>query len=178
MDLREKKTKRSITNAFIELRSKKPLERITVKELSELAQISKATFYLHYKDIYDLSEKLQNEVIQNILGGIAHPEYCLADNKLFTEELFCAFYAQQTLIDKLFSGSQNAILSMRLEEELLKYVKEHNPRMDEKTEMLLTYMINGAYCVYQKYSKTYPSDEIIGFVGNVSNSILLSYTNV
>ena len=58
MDLRERKTKRAIKDAFLQLRVKKPLERIRVKELSELAQISKATFYLHYKDIYDLSEQL------------------------------------------------------------------------------------------------------------------------
>ena len=32
MDLREKKTKRNIRNAFIELRAKKPLERISIKE--------------------------------------------------------------------------------------------------------------------------------------------------
>lgn len=116
-------------------------------------KVSKATFYLHYKDIYDLSEKLQNEVIQNVLNGIAHPEYCLTDNKLFTEELFYAFNSHQALIDTLFSGSQNAILPMRLEDELLKYAKEHNPSIDEKTGMLLTYMVNGVYCAYQKYSK-------------------------
>ena len=63
MDLREKKTKRSIKKAFLQLRAQKPLEKITIKELSELAEISKATFYLHYKDIYDLSSQLQNEVI-------------------------------------------------------------------------------------------------------------------
>ena len=33
MDLRIEKTERGIKNAFIELRSKKPLEKITVKEL-------------------------------------------------------------------------------------------------------------------------------------------------
>ena len=51
MDLRVEKTKRSIINAFLNLRSRKPLEKITVKELSEIAQINKATFYLHYHDI-------------------------------------------------------------------------------------------------------------------------------
>ena len=71
MDLRERKTKRAIKDAFLQLRVKKPLERIRVKELSELAQISKATFYLHYKDIYDLSEQLQNEVVQDIMGAVA-----------------------------------------------------------------------------------------------------------
>lgn len=71
MDLRERKTKRAIKDAFLQLRVKKPLERIRVKELSELAQISKATFYLHYKDIYDLSEQLRNEVVQDIMGAVA-----------------------------------------------------------------------------------------------------------
>ena len=40
MDLRTEKTRRSIINAFLELRAKKPLEKITVKELSEKAEIN------------------------------------------------------------------------------------------------------------------------------------------
>ena len=67
MDKREIKTKRSIKNAFLKLRSKKSIEQITVKELAEEAEISKATFYLHYRDIYDLSDTLGTEVIENIL---------------------------------------------------------------------------------------------------------------
>lgn len=53
MDLRIEKTRQSIVNAFIALRSGKPLEKITVKELCEKAQINKSTFYFHYADIYD-----------------------------------------------------------------------------------------------------------------------------
>ena len=84
MDLREKKTKRKIRNAFFELRAKKPLERISIKELAELAEISKATFYLHYKDIYDLSEILQKEVIDNVLNCISRPNLYLTDELQFT----------------------------------------------------------------------------------------------
>lgn len=40
MDLRVKRTRINITNAFIELRSRKPIEKITIKELSELAFIN------------------------------------------------------------------------------------------------------------------------------------------
>lgn len=35
MDLREKKTRRALSNAFLALRARKPLERITVKELAD-----------------------------------------------------------------------------------------------------------------------------------------------
>ena len=57
MDIRIEKTKTAIHNTFLELRSKKPLEKITIKELCEKAQINKSTFYSHYRDIYDLSDQ-------------------------------------------------------------------------------------------------------------------------
>ena len=55
MDLRVQRTRMNIRDAFIELRSRKPSEKITVKELAEAAFINKATFYQHYSDLYDLS---------------------------------------------------------------------------------------------------------------------------
>lgn len=59
MDLRIEKTEREIKNAFIGLRAKKPLEKITVRELCGLACINKSTFYAHYRDIYDLSDSME-----------------------------------------------------------------------------------------------------------------------
>ena len=49
MDIRIEKTERAIKNAFLELRSRKPLGKITVKELCSLAAINKSTFYSHYE---------------------------------------------------------------------------------------------------------------------------------
>lgn len=54
MDLRIKKTKRAIRSAFAELIKEKPMEKITVKEIAELAEINKTTFYAHYETVYDL----------------------------------------------------------------------------------------------------------------------------
>ena len=51
MDLRKKKTLRAIRQAFYDLRKQKKLEAITVTELCRSAEISKAAFYLHYRDI-------------------------------------------------------------------------------------------------------------------------------
>lgn len=54
MDLRIKKTKRAIRSAFAELIKEKPMEKITVKEIAERAEINKTTFYAHYETVYDL----------------------------------------------------------------------------------------------------------------------------
>ncbi len=75
MDLRIEKTENAIRNAFIQLRAKKALEKITIKELCEAALIHKSTFYSHYRDIYDLSDTMETEVVKNITGSIPLPAY-------------------------------------------------------------------------------------------------------
>ncbi len=170
MDLREKKTKRSIKNAFIKLRSQKPLERISVKELAELAEISKATFYLHYHDIYDLSDHLQKEVIQNILDSLGQPDIFFADEAQFTRGLFKAFLAQQSLIDILFSGSQAAVLPISIEEELRKYISKQFPEYlsHAESDITLTYKIQGGFYAYQQHHKKHDITLIIDTINQFS----------
>ena len=103
MDLRTERTKRSIINAFIDLRAKKTLEKITVKELAELAYINKATFYSHYQDIYDLSEQLEKEAIVNLLKNIPHPESIITNPSQCFLELNQALTSQNSLTKILFS---------------------------------------------------------------------------
>ena len=74
MDLRVVRTRRHIQEAFLALRAQKPMERITVKELAARAEINKATFYLHYRDIYDLYDRMEEEIIAAVMAGITHPE--------------------------------------------------------------------------------------------------------
>ena len=87
MDLREKKTLRSIYNSFLEIRSKKALERITIKELCESAEISKATFYLHYRDVYDLSDTLQKDVVKEILSHVSDANDMIYDPTKSSKEM-------------------------------------------------------------------------------------------
>ena len=150
MDLRVKKTKASIINAFLTLRSKKPLERISVTELSAAAQINKATFYLHYKDIYDLSETLENELFENVFDSIEHPDAVLTDPKLFVRELTNGFISNQSLIDIIFSDGRRSVLADRLESELKTLLFEMYPqyRNIPEVDALLTYMIKGGYYAF------------------------------
>lgn len=172
MDLREKKTKRNIKNAFIELRSRKSLERISVKELSELAEISKATFYLHYRDIYDLSDQLQKEVIQDVLNSLEQPDLFLTDPAAFTASLFHVFHAHQALIEVLFSGSQSSVLPLSIEKELKEHIFQKLPsaRNNAKFNILLSYHIIAGHHVYQQYHKTYNIDYIMDVISETINT--------
>lgn len=64
-DQRTRFTKQLIRQAFIHLLQQKPLRSITVKELCALAGINRGTFYSHYLDLYDLLEKIEEEMLRD-----------------------------------------------------------------------------------------------------------------
>ena len=67
LDIRIEKTERAIKQAFMTLRAGKPLEKIKVKELCDLACINKSTFYAHYQDIYALLDAWFRERVASFL---------------------------------------------------------------------------------------------------------------
>lgn len=66
LDRRQIKTKKAIIAAFITLLQKKNISKITITELSRLADIDRKTFYLHYESISDLYEDLGNMIVELI----------------------------------------------------------------------------------------------------------------
>ncbi len=58
-------TKQNFINAFIILNQKKPIEKITVKELTVLAGYNRCTFYRYFSDIYAILETIETEILQD-----------------------------------------------------------------------------------------------------------------
>lgn len=70
VDRRVRKTKKAIRDALTELMREKSVKDITVRELSDLADINRGTFYTHYKDVYDLLEKTEQELFEEFNSTI------------------------------------------------------------------------------------------------------------
>ncbi len=66
VDRRVKRTKKLIRDSLSELMMEKDYKEITVKDITERADLNRGTFYLHYSDTYDLLEKVENELIDNL----------------------------------------------------------------------------------------------------------------
>lgn len=135
----------------MELRSKKTLEKITVKELCSLACINKSTFYSHYEDIYALSETLETETVASVLRSIPHAEeYSFENLNVVARELCMAFVSHLSLINILFSGRGHSYLADKLETEIKKTVFEKYPEYKDDAEknILLSYCIHGLYFAY------------------------------
>ena len=152
MDRRVEKTRAAIADAFLELRAAKPLEKISVKELCERADVNKSTFYTHYQDIYDLAEQLESQVAADVLKTIGHTEYIFTQPDVFTRELYYAYLAQTNLINILFSGSREGMLVVRIEESVKESLYDLRPdlRGNATIDTLLTLEIYGQYYAYMK----------------------------
>ena len=63
---RVRRTKRQLREALTTLLLKKKFSEITVRELSELADVNRGTFYTHYRDTEDLLEQLESGFLNEL----------------------------------------------------------------------------------------------------------------
>jgi len=87
-DRRAIRTKKMIRSALAELIDEKGFINISVTDLTERADINRGTFYLHYVDKYDLLEKIENEIIQDIEEKTKHLDSVNMSNIDTTNEPF------------------------------------------------------------------------------------------
>ena len=74
VDRRVRKTKAQLRAGLARLMQKKSIKEITVKELVDEVDINRSTFYLHYSDIYQMLESIENELMDEIAQVIEeHP---------------------------------------------------------------------------------------------------------
>lgn len=169
MDLRVEKTKQNIQAAFLDLRRRKPLEKITVKELCQGARIHKSTFYAHYEDLYALSDALETEVVERVIFGLPRPEDVLEHPGRFTRELFRSYAAQEETIQVLFSGSRSGRLVEKLEEGLKQLVFRQHPEYAQNPDMhiFLSYTVYGGYHAYIR-SRDLPREQVVELISQFS----------
>ncbi|BEP29887.1 TetR/AcrR family transcriptional regulator [Helicovermis profundi] len=71
-----------IIDAFMTLYADNPIEKISIKMITDLSNLNRGTFYLHYLDIYDLLDKIE-AYFYNITKVVAKNSL----NALFNDQL-------------------------------------------------------------------------------------------
>jgi AcrR family transcriptional regulator len=80
IDRRITNTQGDIKQAFISLMQEKSFDSLTVKDLSERANINRTTFYKHFLDKFDLLEKYEGEILRNVTNIIRKIETSYIEN--------------------------------------------------------------------------------------------------
>ena len=62
-----KRSRKMIRNAFLDLLKEKNINKITVTDIVNKADLNRSTFYAHYMDVRAITEEMENEVIDKML---------------------------------------------------------------------------------------------------------------
>jgi len=119
-DRRVRRTRKILTQALTELLQQKQVNEITVKELTDLADMNRGTFYLYYKDIYDMLEKIQDEMFEKLDGifELREDEEVTEQTKPILLDLFRFIEENQEMCRVLLSPNGDMSFLHRLNEVL------------------------------------------------------------
>ena len=160
-DRRVRKTKKALRQGLVELLQRKKLKDISVRELTDEADLHRGTFYVHYRDIYDLYDKMWREAmaeIQDIFRQHPPEELRSSPGPLFQAIME---YAQENrdLCRMFFSPNGDQALARELEhiveEKCLQDWPVLFPNRDlSDTEYLRVFIVDGCMGVVRRWVDT------------------------
>lgn len=110
IDRRVKRTHKLLADAFFELIQEKPYEAITIKEITERADIAYATFFRHYQDKDDLFLTILDDDVGELKVRMAAITPHSADGDESCASLFRHIQNKEVLYRSLFSGPGTAVV--------------------------------------------------------------------
>lgn len=170
MDLRMQKTLENIEKEFLALRENAPLNKIKINELCANAKINKSTFYRHYMDVFDLSDKLENETIDSVMRAFTAVGSLFDNPEEFISGLLTSIGKYDRKIKVLFRDRIDVIAN-KIESRLKKHYLASS--FTSKKDIIMSFLIGGAIRVFldPKYDLGTSTKTIVFILKNMSLSI-------
>lgn len=172
-------TKRLLQEALIRLLEKKPLEKISITELCEEADINRATFYRHYNLPCEVLEEMQSMFVEKIHSDV--DMNALISSPLKYVEKVCSYIYDYAEIVKIFINNNSEENMIKLFDDFFESLLRNNERikrsynMDEsEIKLISAYMSGGGYFMLRRWllediPKT--SDEVSKLVLSFFNQV-------
>ncbi len=165
------KTRNLIKKTFAELiNEKKQLEKITVTELVQRAELTRSTFYTHYDNLYDVAHDYELQTIELL---------CSEDLKLHTKQDIKDYFVNiiQCLKDNektyklLLSADESLLFLEKLKRIASKKIYEtlKDTNMDKYLQLNISFLMNGITFEILKYFRNespYSLDELLFNIEN------------
>lgn len=157
MDKRIMKTKRAIHAAMSKLLADKPIDEITVTELSEAAEINRKTFYNYYSSVYMVAEEMEDEIVARFDETLRRIDF---DTLLKDPQTTFNTLARLIASDLDFYGNiltnRNQVIFLQkiissLKERVMTLYASQISADAELVEYVLEYIVAGMVSVYQRW---------------------------
>ncbi len=141
---RKRESKEKIEREFMDLLQSKNLPEITVSEICQMTGLNRSTFYANYLDIYDLADKIMEDLVKDLQKEYAK-EWETRSHSYDYLKLFRHIKANQLFYKTFFKlDYDNSYKSVFYNPEFLReqYTMEHMDYHIEFFKSGLTAMIN------------------------------------
>ena len=156
-DRRVRRTKKLLTQALTELMQQKQIKDITVTELTEKADMNRGTFYLYYKDIFDMLEKIEDglfEALDEIVSLHEHDDVARQTTPILLD-LFHFIEDNQEMCRVLLSphGDMNFLhrLNKVVREKCLQMWPNEADKKDSTFEYHYSFVVYGCVGVFRAW---------------------------
>lgn len=108
--IRMTRTRKALIEAFVGLVNERDFAKITVQDLTERAQINRATFYAHYQDKYDLLDEVIGDPAMALIKEYTQ-DVCTFTKDKIKQLVFAVFAYHQRAKDRC-QRSYNSIVPL------------------------------------------------------------------
>jgi AcrR family transcriptional regulator len=123
-------TKKILKESLLELMQEKPVSKITIKEICDLSEMSRSTFYLHYQDQFELLKDIEKEVLEKTFENLRKIDSPM--NTMESIEAFLSYVKEhRTTFGILLCQPENELFQQSIISSVQKYVQESAPEIDE-----------------------------------------------
>ena len=173
-DRRIRKTQKLLKESLLELMEKKDFKNISVKDITELADLNRGTFYLHYADTYSLLQEMESEVLNDFQDMVNNCRYAFKKDSLLPVFIPIIHYIEENkkICKILFENSSSNDFVNRFHTLVLKngtaLIREQYP--DAKEVILnyylefITYGLTGVLKSWLDTDMQQPKEEVAEFV--------------
>jgi len=164
------KTKQKFLDAFWKIYKEKRIERISIKEICQIAGYNRSTFYEYFIDIYDVLEQIEDKLIPT--KELLPPINIMSKKFGVPLEIFLKIYEENSEFysvllgdngDPSFATKLKNSTKKLLKEEIQEDIKMDSANLDYLLEYVLSAMI-GIMSYWFKSGKTISLNELISLI--------------
>ena len=163
----ERNTKRRLREGLLQLMEARPLQEISVKELTELVDVNRGTFYFHYPDLYALLRDMEQDFFE-AFSRTLHESLPRGEAAYHYLETVFSFLGENASFCRIMLGPYGDMQFVNRVKALVNdtisffwQMKEHDAD-PSKDEMYNVFIINGCIGLIQKWlddpGRTSPAD--------------------
>ena len=151
-DRRALRTTAQIKETLFELMEHKEIHQISVAEICKMCQINRATFYDHYRDIFDLAQDLETDVLLDIQALMERVTQEQNKAETVSNQFFGFLTAHRQRLLRLLRNERSTDFCLRLDALLMPFFEKRvrqgctiPPGMDEELHRILQFASAGYY---------------------------------